>query len=160
MRTWARGRVPASLRSIVDTDDVLHDALVRGLRRLPMLHFADESWLLAYLHRAVVNRLTDLHRRAGRIEIDPWIGDEQQSTDPSPLESVLAGDRTRLSRVALRELDRSSRQALVMRFIDGASYDAIARAIGKPTPEAARVGIRRTLAKVAARMQEVSRANP
>jgi DNA-directed RNA polymerase specialized sigma24 family protein len=61
--------VPPALRSVVDTDDVLHDVLVRGLRRLPMLRFADESWLLAYLHRAVMNRLTDLHRRALRVEI-------------------------------------------------------------------------------------------
>lgn len=157
MRAWARGRVPASLRSVVDTDDVLHDVLVQGLRRLPMLRFEDESWLLAYLHRAVVNRLTDLRRRAGRVEIGPWVDDDYRSSEPSPIESVLAADRTRLGREVLGELDPATRRALAMRFEDGASYDAIARAVGKPSPEAARVSIRRTLAKVSARVQAVSR---
>jgi DNA-directed RNA polymerase specialized sigma24 family protein len=58
----------------------------------------------------------------------------------------------------LDQLDPMTRRALALRFMEEASYEDIARAVGKPSAAAARVSIRRALARVSARMHEVSRS--
>src|SRR5262249_52464349 len=59
-------RLPAYVRSMTDTDDVVQDVLVKTVGRLRYFESRNPMAFLAYLRRAVVNRIVDEVRRHAR----------------------------------------------------------------------------------------------
>jgi RNA polymerase sigma-70 factor, ECF subfamily len=153
LQRWASGRVPARARSMLDTDDVVQDALMNTFRRLERFEPRHDGALLAYLREAVANRIRMELRRA-KPDVDAGIEpDGLPSAAPSPLETVVSRDALDRYEGALARLDEDDRAAIVGRFEMGYSYDALARALSRPSAEAARKLTERALRRLIALMQ-------
>jgi len=152
LQRWASGRVPAKARSLLDTDDVVQDALLNTFRRLEDFRPRHDGALLAYLREAVANRIRmELRRRS--LDVDAAIEpDGLPSVLPSPLETVVTRDALERYERSLAQLDDDDRAAIVGRFEMGYSYDALARAMQRPSPEAARKLTERALRRLLALM--------
>src|SRR5262245_27921936 len=60
---YAQGRVPARIRGIADPRDMVHDVLLRVLPKLDSFQPVGPDAFLAFLRRAVANRIIDEVRR-------------------------------------------------------------------------------------------------
>jgi RNA polymerase sigma-70 factor (ECF subfamily) len=107
-----------------DAEDVLQEAFLRALRSYPRLDHGDH--LRAWLYRIVTTTAFD-HRstHAKEIAIDP-VPDRAEHHHADDGFEELVGS-----------LPEKSRTALVMRYVDDLSYDAMARRLGC-SPTAAR----------------------
>jgi len=144
--------VPAKARSLLDTDDVVQDALLNTFRRLEDFRPRHDGALLAYLREAVANRIRmELRRRSPDVDASIEL-DGLPSTLPSPLEKAVSRDALERYEHSLGQLEDDDRAAIVGRFEMGYSYDALARAMGRPSPEAARKLTERALRRLLALM--------
>src|SRR5262245_55641822 len=153
LQRWAHGRLPANARGLLDTDDVVQDTLLNTFRRLEHFQPRHDGALLAYLREAVANRIRNEMRRRtpdvdGSIEVDAL-----PSTMPSPLENVVSRQALARYERALAQLDDNHRAAIIGRFEMGFSYDALARALERSSPDAARKVTERALRHLVALMQ-------
>jgi RNA polymerase sigma-70 factor (ECF subfamily) len=148
LRKWARGRLPAGARGLLETQDVVQDAVFNVLRRLDKFEARHQGALLAYLRQAVLNRIRDEARMLARRPIPVELDEQQPASGASPLE--LAVDKADLERyeAALARLRPVDREAIVLRLEMQASYEEVARALGKPTANAARTFVVRALYKL------------
>jgi RNA polymerase sigma-70 factor (ECF subfamily) len=153
LQRWASGRLPPQARSLLDTDDLVQDVLMNTFRRLEHFQPKHDGALLAYLREAVANRIRNEIRRAtpaadGAIDLDIL-----PSPDPSPLDRAVDRQSFGNYENALAQLDENDRSAIIGRFEMGYSYDALARAMGRPSAEAARKLTERAVRKLVALMQ-------
>ena len=149
LQRWAAGRVPSRVRPLLDTDDVVQDALLGTIRRLDGFVPRHDGALMAYLRESVWNRLrAELRRR--RLEIDDAADAEAQPTGAkSPLEEMVGRARLESYERALQSLDEDDRAAIVGRFEMGYSYAALARALDRPSADAARKAVERAVRRLA-----------
>ena len=123
---------------MIDTDDLVQDALLNTFRRLGQFRPRHDGALMAYLREAVANRIRNEVRRSV-LEVDAEADLESlPSGSLSPLERVVGREAFGRYERALAQLEDSDRAAIVGRFEMGYSYDALARALERPSPEAAR----------------------
>lgn len=125
-----------------DAEDLAQDALIRALKALPQ--FRGESSLSTWVYRITVNTWKNRVRSEKRrglwkmISLNLFTGDEQDEepafkADDAPLDSGLeTSERGGLVQKALLELDEDSRAVLVLRELQGQSYQEIAQALGVP----------------------------
>src|SRR5262245_36204335 len=66
LRRYARGRLPPYARSIHDTESIVQDTVAKAFRLFGQIELHHSGALLAYLRRAIANRITDEVRRARR----------------------------------------------------------------------------------------------
>src|SRR5438105_3422588 len=66
LRRWARGRLPASARDGIDTEDIVQDSVVNSLKHLDAFDPRRQGALQAYLRQAIMNRIRDEVRRVQR----------------------------------------------------------------------------------------------
>jgi RNA polymerase sigma-70 factor (ECF subfamily) len=152
LQRWASGRVPAGARALLDTSDVVQDALLSTFQQLHRFTPRHDGALMAYLRTAVANRIRmelRRHRPEDPLEIDP---DSLPAPDPSPLEQLVSRGALERYEAALADLDEDDRAAIVGRFEMGYSYDALARAINRPSAEAARKLVERAVRRLSERM--------
>jgi len=153
LQRWAHGRLPSSARTLLDTDDVVQDTLLSTLRHLGHFEPRHDGALLAYLREAVANRIrNELRRRLPETDasIEP---DGLPSGLPSPLESAVSHQALERYEQALAQLDDNDRAAIIGRFEMGYSFDALARAMDRPSPDAARKLTERALRRLVGLMQ-------
>jgi RNA polymerase sigma-70 factor (ECF subfamily) len=148
LRRWARGRLPSGARGLLETQDLVQDAVFNVLRRLDKFEARHQGALLAYLRQAVLNRIRDEARTLARRPVAVELDDQQPAAGASPLE--IAIDRADLERyeAALARLRPSDREAIVLRVELQQSYEEVARALGRPTANAARTFVVRALYKL------------
>ena len=148
LRRWARGRLPSGARGLLETQDLVQDAVFKVLRRLDKFEAHHHGALLAYLRQAILNRIRDEARVIKRRPVPVELDEEQPAGGASPLE--LAIDRADLARydAALARLRPADREAIVLRIELQSSYEEVARALGKPTANAARTFVVRALYKL------------
>ena len=79
------------------------------------------------------------------------------SPDPSPLEEAIGLQALERYEAALQRLKPSDRDAIILRVELGCSLTEVAEALGKPTPNAAYVAIRRAIVRL---VKEMSRSLP
>jgi RNA polymerase sigma factor (sigma-70 family) len=148
LRRWARGRVPAGARHILQTDDLVQDAAHGVLRHLDTFESRHPGALLAYLREAVLNRIrTEARRMATRpaaVDLDEDVTD----AGPSPLELAMGRDDLSHYEAALARLRPLYREAIIARIEMQSSYEEIAQALGKPNANAARSLVVRALYKL------------
>ena len=148
LRKWARGRLPSAARGLLETQDVVQDAVFNVLRRLDKFEARHQGALLADLRQAVLNRIRDeartLVRRPAPVELD----DQHPAGGPSPVELAIDRDDLERYEAALARLRPADREAIVLRIEMQASYEEVARALGKPTANAARTFVVRALYKL------------
>ena len=149
---WARGRLPSWARDLADTQDLVQETLFQTLRHLPHLKFERDGALHAYCRQAVMNRIYDEQRRVNRRPRVAELADDIPASNASPLEETIGQEALGRYEAALASLRDVDREAIIARIEMGQGYDEIAAALGKPTPDAARVAVQRALVRLAAKM--------
>jgi RNA polymerase sigma-70 factor (ECF subfamily) len=149
---WSRGRLPVWARDIVDTQDLVQDALMNTVTHLCGFIPQHEGALRAYLRQAVRHRIRDeirrTRRRPGRAELD----ERQAAGEPSPFEELVGTEAALRYEAALRQLRPADRDLIVARVELGLSYDEIAKQTGRPSAAAAQMAASRALVRLAQAM--------
>jgi RNA polymerase sigma factor (sigma-70 family) len=149
LRRWAHGRLPAWARSMSDTQDLVQDAVVRVLRHLATFEPERKGALHAYLRTAVLHRIFDEVRHAHRVPPGVELDEDLTSRQPSPFELAVGQEDREIFEAALEELREEDRELIIARVEWGLSYEEVAAALGKPTANAARMGVRRAVLRLA-----------
>jgi RNA polymerase sigma-70 factor, ECF subfamily len=153
LRRWASGRLPRWTRDLMDTDDLVQETVWRAVKRIDAFESRHQGALQAYLREAVMNRIRDEVRRSKRsptaIELDEHASDQAAS----PLELVIGREAVERYETALARLRPEEREAIVVRVEMDGSYQEVAQALGKPSPDAARMAVSRALLRLAEEMK-------
>jgi RNA polymerase sigma factor (sigma-70 family) len=153
LKRWARGRLPRTKRDLCDTDDLVQEALVRSLAHVSEITASRTGAFGAYLRQIVLNRIRDELRGAARR---PPRGEsalaDRSTNDPSPLEQVLGREALTRYEAALSRLAEDERQLVIGRLEHGFSHAELAEMTGRPSADAARMGVTRALVRLAKEM--------
>jgi RNA polymerase sigma-70 factor (ECF subfamily) len=127
-----------------DAEDLAQDALIRALKALP--DFRGDSSQSTWVYRITLNtwknrvrsekrrsfwKMLPLHLLFGDDEADSE-GKSLPADDPPPDAGLESEETSRAVQKALLELDEDSRAVVVLREIEGLSYDRIAATLGLP----------------------------
>jgi len=152
---WAHGRLPPHLRGANDTHDLLQEAVVHALPKLPRLQYRQRKAVRAYLRTIVRNHFLDLVRRhqvreagAGRV------ASEMTPRSPSPHETLEGREDRDRYFAGLQRLSPADRDLIVARVDLGYSYEQIALMTYRSSRDAARMAITRALKKLAVAMDD------
>ena len=149
LNRWARGRLPGWARRLVDTDDLVQDAVIGTLRQMDVFEYRADAALQAYLRQAVMNRIRNEIRRASRHPTADPLDSSPEDPSPSPLEELVGKQAVEAYDKALDQLEPPEREAVIGRVELGLSYAELARAMGRPSPDAARMAVGRAILKLA-----------
>lgn len=152
LRRWASGRLPRWSRDLMDTDDLVQETVVRAVRRMDRFEPRHEGALQAYLRQAVMNRIRDEVRRAKRSPGTTELDENASDRGASPLEAAIGAEALERYEGALARLRPEEREAVVARVEMDGSYQDVARALGKPSADAARMAVSRALLRLAEEM--------
>jgi RNA polymerase sigma-70 factor, ECF subfamily len=156
LQRWTRSRLPKWARDLADTDDLVQDTLVQTFKRIENFEPRRVGALQAYLRQAVLNRIRNELRRKGRqphaTDLD---GLEVESVE-SPLEQAIGQEAVERYEAALQRLKAEEREAIIARVEMGYSFEELAEALGKPTPDAARKAAHRALIRLAEEMKRAA----
>lgn len=127
-------RVAARIAGQHDADDVAQDAFLRAFHRLP--GFRRESPFRAWLLRITQNAALDAVARRPPRSAEA-VGDAEQSshepaTTRTPVEELEETERRDRLAAKLRLMQPAHRTVLVLRDLEGLSYDEIAAATASP----------------------------
>ena len=152
LRRWARGRLPGYARDLLETQDLVQEALVSALRNLDGFEARHEGGLQAYLRSALSNRIRDEIRRVRRRGPSVELSELQPDDSASPLERAIGREAIERYETALQRLRPQDREAIVARIELQLSYLEVADALGKPSPDAARVAVTRAVDRLVEEM--------
>lgn len=113
------------LGSEVEAEDAAHETLVQAWRALST--FRGESAFSTWLYRIVTNRC--LNARAARHPMEP-LPDVMIDRDSDPAEALAQSERLDALARGVLALPAEQRAALVLRELEGLSYEQIAEAVG------------------------------
>jgi len=157
LRRWATGRLPRWARDVVDTPDLVQETVVQTFKGIDRFENRGEGALQAYLRQAVMNRIrTELRkaqRRPGRVELTESMPDDDQS----PLEAAIGTEAVERYEAALARLRDEERELVIGRIELGLTYPELARAVGKPSTDAARMAVARALVRLVEEMDDAPR---
>jgi RNA polymerase sigma-70 factor (ECF subfamily) len=155
LKRWASGRLPANLRTMLDTGDLVQDAIINALPHLNTLEIRTEGTLKAYLRRAVNNRVIDLYRRAARRPIREEMPEDAVSQALSPLDAAIGAEAVEWYERGLATLRDQEQEAIFLSVELGHDFKEIAAQLGKPSPDAARMAVNRAIARLADEMRRI-----
>jgi RNA polymerase sigma-70 factor (ECF subfamily) len=150
---WASGRLPNWARDISDTEDLVQETLLQTFKRIGDFEPRRVGALQAYLRQAVLNRIREELRRKGRKPDATDLDDIAARSDESPLEQAIGREAVDRYEEALARLKPEEREAIIARVEMGYTYEELAEALGKPSPDAARKAAQRALVRLAEEMK-------
>jgi len=128
------------LRDPADAEDVTQEAFIKAYRALPQ--FRGDSAFYTWLYRIAINTAKNalLSRDRNPVEFDLDLQNVEESSamqgrlaDPETPESLLATEEIRETvNRAIEELPEDLRTAIVLRELEGLSYEDIAAAMDCP----------------------------
>jgi RNA polymerase sigma-70 factor, ECF subfamily len=128
------------LRDQSDIDDVMQEAFIKAYRALPQ--FRGESAFYTWLYRIAINTARNWMAAQGRRPSTPSLNQSEDGetfdeidnlTDNNTPESVLASHEIASTvNAAIEQLPVELRTAIVLREIDGLSYEEIAQTMDCP----------------------------
>ncbi len=152
LRRWASGRLPAYARDGMETEDLVQEAFIQSARHIQGFDVRWKGAFHAYIRRAILNRIRDQVRRAAVRDRVVEQVEERRPRDPSPLETLIGVDALERYEAALERLDDGDRELIVARIEMDATYEELAEMTGKPSADAARMGLKRALMRLAKTM--------
>lgn len=150
LERWASGRLPLGVRTMLDTGDIVQEAVINALPRLNTLEVRTEKAFEAYLKRAIKNRIIDVYRRPRRQKVEP--GEDLPARGPDQVDLVIGAEALERYEHALDALTEQDRQIIVMHAELGFNNSEIATELDKST-DAARMALTRALKRLAVGMQ-------
>ena len=154
LRRWTRGRLPAWARDLADTDDLVQEALVQTFKKVGSFEPRGVGALQAYVRQAILNRIRDELRRAGRRPAPEAFDGSEPDGGHSPLEQAIGREAVDRYERALARLKPRDREAVIGRIEMGFDYGELADVLGTPTVHAARKAAERALVRLAAEMKQ------
>lgn len=153
LQRWARGRLPCAIRDLEDTADLVQETVIQALKHLNHFEYRRDGALQAYLRHAVYNRIRMEYRRKrsrpDRTELDT----HHEDSGASPLDEAVGREAVERYERALARLKPEEREAVVAKIEMDCSYAELARALGKPSADAARMSVGRALLRLAEEMK-------
>ncbi|MEO8459468.1 MAG: sigma-70 family RNA polymerase sigma factor [Dokdonella sp.] len=141
LRRFARGRLPARLRSQEDTADLVQLTWLNVLDKIETIDAREPGAFFAYLRTVLINALRNSLRRNARSPIDEGHDIDLVGNDVN-LDDWLAWEQS------LAALSPEHRGVVLMRFEFGMSFVEIADELGE-TPDGVRMKFNRALARMA-----------
>jgi RNA polymerase sigma-70 factor (ECF subfamily) len=154
LKRWARGRLPQWARGLAETQDLVQDAVMRALPRLKTFEARHPGALQAYLRQAITNHIRDEIRKVNTRPTATELRDSHADLGPSPLEEAIGHEGLERYEAALETLRPADREAIIARLELQQSYEEIAIAIDKPSPDAARMAVARAVKALIKAMDE------
>ena len=152
LRAWAHGRLPAYARGLADTDDIVQVTLMRSLSRLDEFEYRHEGAFLSYLRQGALNAVRQELRRARRRPTAELEEETIADGAASVVEQAIGRDKLERYEAELLKLQPDQREAVILRFEFGMGYAELAEAMGRPSANAARMLVVRTVAQLAERL--------
>ena len=159
LKRWAKGRLPWGLRTMLDTGDLVQDAVVNAIPHLATFDIRADRALEFYLRQMVRNRIIDLKRRARRRPVRQEFPEEVAVVATSPLDAVIAAERLDLYKRGIAMLPTRDRQAIRLRLEEGLAFAEIATRLGMGSADAARMAVGRSIVRLAVKMDALSAMN-
>lgn len=153
LRRWAHGRLPAWARDLAETQDLVQETVFRAFTQVERFEIRGEGALQAYLRQALINRIREEIRRAGRRPQATALDSRTEDAGPSPLEVAIGREAVERYERGLSRLRPEDREAIIGRLELGLTNEELAEALGKPTPNAARMAVERALLRLAKEMR-------
>jgi RNA polymerase sigma-70 factor (ECF subfamily) len=153
LERWASRRLPLGVRTMLDTGDIVQEAVIGALRHLDRIEVRSEKTFEHYLRRAIRNRIIDAYRRPRRMRQE--VDEALPAAGPSALDEVIGHEALERYESALEELSEGDCQLIVMHAELGMDAGQIAEELGK-TSSAARMALGRALKRLAVAMQRRS----
>ena len=154
LRNWARGRLPDWARGMMDTDDLVQDVLLQTIRVLDGFDPQHSGAFQGYVRRGILNRMRDEIRKAQRRPQQDGSLSEMIDPAPSPVEQAIGSETLQRFEKALKKLSPTDQEAILGRIELGMSYAELAQSLGKPSPDAARMTVKRALFRLAQEMAD------
>jgi RNA polymerase sigma factor (sigma-70 family) len=156
LRRWAHGRMPLPARGMLETDDLVQDAVMGAMRRLGAFVPRHQGALQAYLRQAVLNRIRDLARHYRRVPEQTSLPDRVVDEGTSPLDRAIGLENAAWYESAMQRLKPADREAIIGRLELQHSYDELAVILDKPNADAARMAVTRAMRRLADEMRHAS----
>lgn len=157
LQRWAHGRLPASARGSVDTQDLVQLTLAKVMERIDEFEPRHEAAFQVYVRKSLRNQIVSQARHAGRQAPHDPLATGAPSGDPSPLEEAIGSELLEQYEQALERLKPEDREAIVARVEMDLSWAGVAEAIGKNSPESAQMAVSRALVRLAKEMSHAAR---
>lgn len=151
---FARGRLPRWARDMAETADLVQETLFQTFKQIEGFEWRGEGALRVYMRQALMNRIRDELRRAGRRPPAVPLPEHSPDDAPSPLEVAIGREGVERYEAALSRLKDDEREAIIARVEMGLSYPEIAEATGRSTPNAARMAVVRALLRLSEEMDD------
>lgn len=155
LRRWARGRLPAFARGVMETQDLVQDTVLGVLRHIDAIDVRNQGALQAYLRQAIINRIRDIVRQHHRRPAQTSLPDQLPDDETSPLDRLLGAEKVARYEAAVQRLRAADRDVLIGRFELQYSYEELTVALDKPTVTATRVAVTRAIQRLIAEMRHV-----
>lgn len=152
MRRWAHGRVPYGARGLADTSDLVQETVFQTFKQIERFEVRGEGALQGYLRQALMNRVRDYARQAGRRPVTTALNTGMDPPERSPVEQAVGQQVLDRYEDALSRLSDTDRELVVARVELGLDVDEIVAAFDKPSPAAARKAVARALMRLAREM--------
>lgn len=149
---WAHGKAPLMLRGGIDTDDLVQITLLRALKKVDVFEPRGVGAFLSYLRQTLKHEMIDQLRKEGRNPAQGGVVTNEPDPGPSPYRQVVGRETWERYRTALSRLSEQKQEAVVLRVEWEFTYDEIARTVGFPTANAARMCVTRALVELAEAM--------
>jgi RNA polymerase sigma factor (sigma-70 family) len=148
LQRWAAGQMPRQHRDLVDTADLTQITLLRVLDQIDSFQPRHEGAFLAYLRSALINAIRDEIRRSlvrggGRSDDIDDVQWRPMIAEATGLDTLVEYEQ------ALTKLSIDERELVLLRFEFGLSFQEIADATERASPDAARMAVKRALAALA-----------
>lgn len=155
---YAAGRLPPVVRDMLDTQDVVLEAVQRGMNRLGEFECRHPGALLAYMRTILRHLIIDHVRARSRQPQQVLLDDQHADGGQSPLERVLDVEQIELYEAALARLRPRDAALVTLRIEEQLGHDEIAVELGFPSSNAARVAAKRAVLRLAHEMSRLSQA--
>ena len=155
LKRWARGRLPRWARDVTETSDLVQDTVLATFQRLDRFEVRGDGALQAYLRQAFINRVRSHLRKVGVRPLTTALDPAAAADDTSPLDAAIGSEAVERYEAALARLRPEDREAIVTRIEFDLTFEELARALGKPSADAARMAVVRALVRLAEEMDRL-----
>jgi RNA polymerase sigma-70 factor, ECF subfamily len=161
MSRYAAGRLPAGVRGMIETQDIVQEAVQRGMCRLHEFETRHQGALIAYMRKTLKNLIIDYVRASVRRPMQVSLdGDHTVADDSrSPLEHVLDAEQIERYEAALARLKPRDADLIRLKIEEHLTHDEIAVELGLPSGNAARIALKRAVMRLAHEMATVTSAS-
>jgi RNA polymerase sigma-70 factor (ECF subfamily) len=148
LRRWAHGRLPLPARGMLETMDLVQEAIISTMRRIDLFEARHQGALLGFFRKAIANRIIDLARYHQRRPDQTEVSGDLPDCRPSPLDQAIGTQNVTRYDAALERLERAEREAIICRLELQYSYEEMAVALNKPSAAAARMAVTRAMKRL------------